>query len=698
MRPAAVLLVWSAVACGYAAPVFLDLSKAANFGPNQSFYGSAQGVEDPKEKEGFANVPQGPQTFRGIPFQLLDWSQNQGHSYIALKGRPKKDLPDAVAISVGGAKADCLYFLHTCRWGGTNAKTTIAEYQVIYADGQVALAPLHVGEETTNFTGADDTPFSSLAWWHKYKNTDMGLSLYRWKNPRPEVPIQTLVFRSMDRMPVPLLFAVTLSDQDLPISPVSPKPEKTFQTDTKDWNIYTPPTGPVSGTALDMGGLLDAPAGKHGKVKADGDHLVFEDGVPARFWGVKLGRSWSAKDPQELASWADRLSALGCDLVAIDGPSALWQTMPTNLQALLDRLKARGIYVVFLGDEKLLPSTVPSDPAVLSKSLFTWAQVDWDAVPEGALGPVTFRDVPMVMAPENSLLVQALTRRVFGSPFAFRWGCHWPNEYLSETPFLAATGSLFQDIPLVVGMVFSPNGDDPTLIPGEGLDDKPFLMAQWPIASLAYSRGDLKEGRMQVITKDSDTLRALIHRSGLQPEGGSFKTDPSGVLKGKVQEKTHSLVTDTEQIRWQGNVGLYQVSSPRFQVVEGFLAHRKLNSPVWQVESENRFASFSLISLTKTSLWTSPHMLLTAATRMENSGQVYNAAKTKLIEQGRAPVLLEPVQAKVTLYRYQKDPALKVRALGFDGQPLNKKVPVKWAKTNLILQWPSNAYFLEVLK
>ena len=99
MRPAAVLLLWSAVVCGYAAPVFLDLSKAANFGPNQSLYGSAQGVEDPKEKEGFANVPQGPQTFRGIPFQLLDWTQNQGHSYIALKGRPKKDLPEAVAIS-----------------------------------------------------------------------------------------------------------------------------------------------------------------------------------------------------------------------------------------------------------------------------------------------------------------------------------------------------------------------------------------------------------------------------------------------------------------------------------------------------------------------------------------------------------------------------------------------------------------------
>jgi hypothetical protein len=249
---------------------------------------------------------------------------------------------------------------------------------------------------------------------------------------------------------------------------------------------------------------------------------------------------------------------------------------------------------------------------------------------------------------------------------------------------MVSASSLFEGDGWVLGPGLSANG--------------PLLQAQSAVAALAYLRGDLKEGRLQVITKETDPLKALVHRSGLQPEGGNFKTDPAGALKGKVQGKTKSLVTDTEQIHWQGNVGVYQVSSPRFQAVAGFVGQRKLNSPVWQVESANYFGAFSLISLTKTSLWTSTHMLLTAATRMENSGQVYNAAKTKLIEKGREPILLEPVQAKVTLFRYQKDPTLKIRALGFDGQPLNKKVPVKWGKTNLVIQWPSDAYFLEILK
>ncbi|HVZ81684.1 MAG TPA: hypothetical protein VHE12_12920 [bacterium] len=698
MRATAAFLLWSLASMGMAAPVFLDLSKAANFGPNQSLYGNTHGVEDPREKEGFANIPQGPQTFRGIPFQLLDWTQNQGRSYIALKGRPKKDLPEAVAIPAGGATADSLYFLHTCRWGGTDTRTTIAEYEVIYADGQVALIPLHVGAETTNFTGADDTPESSLAWWHKYKNTDMGLSLYHWKNPRPNAPIETLVFHSLGRMPVPILFAVTLSDKEWPISPVSPKPEKTFQTDTKDWNPYTPPTSPVMGTALDMSSLLEAPAGKHGKLKADGDRLAFEDGTLARFWGTKLSPSWTTRDPKELMAWVDRLAALGCNLAVLEGPSLQWQAVPANLRPFLDQLKAKGIYTVFLGEEKLLPAGVLDDGAVLPKTILNWVSADWNGVRETGPGPVTFEDSPMVLAPEKSLLVQALAQRTWGTPFGLLWSGGWPNEYLSEMPLVVATNAFFQGLPAVAGMEFSPADGAQGLQWGDGLDDKPFLTSQWPVASLAYLRGDLKEGRMQVAGKETDPLRLLVHPSGLQPEDGKFKNDPSGVLKGKVQDKTRSLVTDTEQIHWQGNVGLYEVSSTRLQVVAGFLAHRKLKSPVWQVESENRYAVFSLISLNKTNLWASTHMLLTAATRMENSGQVYNALKTKLMEKGRAPILLEPARAKITLFRYQKDPALKVRALGWDGQPLNIHVPVKWAKTNLTIQWPSTAYFVEVFK
>lgn len=689
--PGALLLLWSAAGPLSAAPFFIDLSKAANHGPNETLQDS-RGVEDAKEKEGFANIPQGLQTFRGIPFQLLDWTKNQGKSYLVLKGRPKPDLPEAVAIPAGHLKAGNLYFLHTCRWGGTDTKTTVAEYDVIYDDGQVAVVPLHVGLELSNFTAADDTPGSSLAWWHKYKNTDMGLSLLAWKNPRPEAPIQTILFKSLGKKPVPILFAITASDKELAILAVSPKPEKTFQTDTTGWIPYEPPTDSPVSTALDMSPFLDAPAGKHGVVKAEGDHLVFEDGTPARFWGTWLPVGGSLTE-QQAERLAQGLAEDGYNLVELVdfSPGSEFQ----EEKGLLERLKAKGVYVLL---EKGSPVSLTQDPAFLDMALFDFENKGLFSDGKEQEGPVTFKSDAWVLTPESGPLSSAIFQRTFGKPKAFTVTAHWPNEFTAEAPVMTSTYASFEGWPLVYTVLRSLDAKPKDEASATYEGSVPVLWSWSLPAALAYLRGDLKEGRVQVIDKDAAPLKALIHRSGLQPEGGKFKTDAAGQLKGKIISKTQSLVSDTDQIRWQGNVGLYQVSSPRFQSVVGFLANRKLTSPVWQVESSNRFAALSLISLNSTNLWASPHMLLSAATRMENSGQVYNAAKTKLINVGKAPILLEPFQAKVTLFRYQKDTKLQARALDFSGHPMKTKVATKWVKNNWVITWPAGAFLLEISK
>ena len=253
-----------------AALSFIDLSRAANMGSTQFFDEAVPGGQDLKEKEGLANVPQGPQTLRGIPFLMLDALGNQGRSFVVLRGKRKGNFPEAVALNAGGIKAGNLYFLHSCKWGGTASNITVAEYDIIYADGQVEVIPLRVGVELTNFSGSDDTGSSYLAWWHKYKNIDMGINFFPWRNPRPEVPIQTILFKSLNKTPVPMLFAITASDKELPVSPASPKPEKTFQTDTTGWFPFEPSSNSPAGTAIDMSFLLDAPAGKHGALKAEG--------------------------------------------------------------------------------------------------------------------------------------------------------------------------------------------------------------------------------------------------------------------------------------------------------------------------------------------------------------------------------------------------------------------------------------------
>ena len=193
-------------------------------------------------------------------------------------------------------------------------------------------------------------------------------------------------------------------------------------------------------------------------------------------------------------------------------------------------------------------------------------------------------------------------------------------------------------------------------------------------------------------------LKALAHCSGIVAEGRKVKTDIAGTLKSKVMEKQKSLLTDSGQINWQANVGVVKIEAIRYQALVGFLAHRKFNNMVWSVETSNPFASISLVSLSNKAVVVSNHLLLTAVTRMENTGQTYNAAKTKLLAQGKDPILVEPLKAKFALYRYKPDPGLKVRALDADGQVLKKKVAYRWVKNSLVFSWIPSAFYFEIYK
>jgi hypothetical protein len=699
-----------------AAPNFLDLSKAANMGLAESLDEAVaiSDIKDLEQKNGFKYVPVGLQTFRGVPFQILDPAANNGHSFIVLKGRRKPSFPDAISLKADHLKAAYLYFLHTCRWGGTASNITVAEYDIVYNDGKVEVIPLHVGAEFTNFWGADDTSGSSLAWWYKYKNAEMGLSLFSWKNPRPGEPIQSILFKSLGKMPVPILFAVTASDKEIPISSDSPKPEKTFQTDTSKWIPFVPSQDPSSASAIDLSTFLDAPAGKHGTLKADGNELVFEDGTRTRFWGIRLSGDWWNLPKDQLPKLAEYSAACGCNLISMDIPADAGVTVP--LQDWVDALKPRGIYVDFTGPEKApIPESLTKDPAVIPGNLWTFGKVYRNEI-SMLKPPLDFLNEPMVMHPETSMPCHLIFGRSLELPYRVEWLNEWPNAYSSETPLLMAAYGSFEDWNACVGMGMA--GEDigfeakrymdlskqPTVTgPLPEVAQWPVII-QWPVAALVYLRDDLKQGKLYVLNAPDQTpgistsLKALAHRSGFKGAEGELKTDIAGELKAKIQPRLKTFVSDTGQITWQGNVGVIKIDSPRFQALIGFLANRKFNNSYWSVDTPNLFASLSLISLTKTAISASDHLLLTGVTRMENTGMVYNQAKTKVIDPGKGPILVEPLNAKIALYRYQRETGLKVRALDAIGKPLKIKVPVKWVKNTLILSWVPSAFYLEIFK
>jgi hypothetical protein len=76
---------------------------------------------------------------------------------------------------------------------------------------------------------------------------------------------------------------------------------------------------------VDVGFLNDRPAGRHGKVRAEGDRLVFEDGTEARFWGANL-QAYALFDgkKEDVANQAKRMAALGYNLVRLHHHDSDW--------------------------------------------------------------------------------------------------------------------------------------------------------------------------------------------------------------------------------------------------------------------------------------------------------------------------------------------------------------------------------------
>ncbi len=505
-------------------------------------------------------------------------------------------------------------------------------------------------------------------------------------------------------MPIPILFAVTAADQEAIVSAVSPKPDKLFQTDTSHWVPFTATTASVQGSALDMSAWIEAPAGKHGFIKTDYEKLVFTDGTPCRFWGTVLGDNWTLWSSDQIAQMANRLSAMGCNLVGVDLANST--AAPAALTVLVEGFKVKGVYTCLLNADKLtLPAALSQNPALVPLGLLNFSSAAWNKPTSDPVLPLFFKDDPMVLNPAQSLPAQLSFTRPLGAPWGVNWQNSRPNEYLAETPLLMAAYGLFENWDAVLGMKAYGIDWGGELETDADISNKPALWTQWPLASLAYLRGDLKQGRLFVLKSqdpaqlsDINQLKSVAHRSGFNPGPHSLKTDPTGEVDVKVKAAEKTFTTDTKQIAWRGNTGLVSIESAKFQAFIGFFGNRKLNNLVWTLETPNSFGSVCVISLDEGSIASSKHLLIGAATRMENTGMVYNQAKTKLMDKGKSPLLVEPLTAKITLKRVAKDPKLKVRGLDANGKEVAVKIPAKWSGDRWVLNWVPSAFYLEIYR
>ena len=70
----------------------------------------------------------------------------------------------------------------------------------------------------------------------------------------------------------------------------------------------------------------EAPAGKHGFLKVEGRHFVFEDGTPVKFWGTNFNGCGCFPEKEYAEKLAKRLAKIGINLVRFHQLDSEWHT------------------------------------------------------------------------------------------------------------------------------------------------------------------------------------------------------------------------------------------------------------------------------------------------------------------------------------------------------------------------------------
>lgn len=254
----------------------------------------------------------GEQWFGGVKYNIIDPAKNDGKAIITLSGQGKEGIMNRAEIPVG-KKGAGIYFLHAAAWVQTN----IATYTLVYEDGSKYEQPIRNNIENFNFWGANSSDVAWAAWTGANKSTTAcSIFMYVMENPNPDKVIEKIVCETPGDGAFDMIVAATLTDSG---------PYKMIETDrgnpdTSDWIRYDGYVrGSLRGTALDMTQYVsaDAPSGKRGWMKADGDKLVFDDGTLVRLWGAdtsctEMFRSHEEIDEklEEIASWGFNLLRL----------------------------------------------------------------------------------------------------------------------------------------------------------------------------------------------------------------------------------------------------------------------------------------------------------------------------------------------------------------------------------------------------
>ena len=253
----------------------------------------------------------GEQYLRGVLFNIIEPADNDNKSCIVLRGQDDPSVPLQAEIDINQTAAG-VYFLHAGAW----LSERVGQYVFVYEDGSEEVIEIVGGDHMNNWWGATETDNLRTAWRGTAPAAGIvSLGLFALQNPFPDKKIAKLRLQSYGDATYPMIVAITLTDKG-PYLPKT-KVDNKFNPDTSEWFPYDYPRNheKISGTAMDASFLLDAPSGKHGFAKAEGESIIFEDGTKARFWGGNIAAANLYPSYEQAEYTATILAQRGFNLV-----------------------------------------------------------------------------------------------------------------------------------------------------------------------------------------------------------------------------------------------------------------------------------------------------------------------------------------------------------------------------------------------
>lgn len=306
------------------------------------------------------------------------------------------------------------------------------------------------------------------------------------------------------------------------------------------------------------------------------------------------------------------------------------------------------------------------------------------------------RNTPMVNDPLSSTIVKLSRSPMSGKPFTVSEVNHPnPNSYASEMIPILAAYAAFQDWDGIFFYTFEPKalGDHQRYVADNfDITLDPVKMIQMAAGALIFSRPDVQPARQTVMRSYSaeqvvETIRlpesarpyftpgfpvSTALRHGLRIESLDGEPTP-----GFAPEQAAPYESDTGELAWHVSPehgGLVTIDTDRTQALVGFVRAHGRTTRHLAADVTNEFCAITLSSLDAEPIARSETLLLTACSRIENSGTRWNARGTLWETWGEGPTLIEPVTGWLVLTDLQGPVDVQVVPLDGSDRPIGEPI------------------------